>query len=41
MARRETRDASGHPQNRAVLEYIEARKAELGEQAGQIRFRIG
>ncbi|MBV9026209.1 MAG: hypothetical protein JO362_21015, partial [Streptomycetaceae bacterium] len=29
-----------NPQIRAVLEYIEARERELGEQAGQIRSRI-
>ncbi|WNF30239.1 hypothetical protein RI138_27325 [Streptomyces sp. C11-1] len=31
---------SHNPQIRAVLEYVEAREAELGEQAGQIRSRI-
>ncbi|MFI6690023.1 hypothetical protein [Streptomyces sp. NPDC050485] len=32
---------SGNPQIRAVLEYVEAREAELGKQAGEIRSRIG
>ncbi|MEF9906876.1 hypothetical protein [Streptomyces sp. P9-A2] len=31
---------SDNPQVRAVLEYVEAREAELGEQAGEIRSRI-
>lgn len=31
---------SDNPQIRAILEYVEAREAELGEQAGGIRSRI-
>ncbi|MEU2145988.1 MULTISPECIES: hypothetical protein [Streptomyces] len=31
---------SDNPQIRAVLEYVEAREAALGEQAGEIRSRI-